>query len=342
MSIQKSIPLQEAIKLFKFEAIKTNTNLLGNSANMIYEIEQNDEHFILRITHKPAKHIQSYEGEIDFINYLHDNGVGVSRPISSVNNRFVEHINIDNSCFLVSAFEKAQGKIPDTKNNKIWNKSLFYKWGNTMGQMHSLAKEYKIKDISMKRKEWNEDIYFTNQYSLPQEEAEVIRKWKGIIEKLELLPKDKSSYGIIHNDFHHHNFFVSDGNITVFDFDDCLYHWFAYDITIALYHAVHSIPKTETQNRINFAHQFVESFLNGYLKENIIDDFWIKNIPLFLDYRRICSFMFFWNLWSFENINEVQKKYLLEMKRDIENDNPVINIDINKIITKTTNSNLLK
>lgn len=334
MSIKESILLEEAIKLFKFEASKTNTNLLGNSANMIYEIEQNDECYILRITQKSAKYIPSYEGEIDFINYLADNGVKVSKAIPSINDKFVEHVNMDNLCFLVSAFEKAKGKIPDTKDSIVWNESLFYNWGKTMGQMHALAKEYEVKDMSMKRKEWNKDIYFTSQYSLPSEETKVIRKWKDIIEKLDLLPKNKNSYGIVHYDFHHHNFFVNDGDITVFDFDDCLYHWFAYDITIALYHAVYSIPKTATQKRIVFVQQFTKSFLDGYLSENIIDDFWIKTIPLFLSYRRICSFMFFSKLWGFDGINEWQRKYLLEMKHDIENDVPVINIDINKILKR--------
>lgn len=334
MNTQQSILLKEAIKLFEFEDIKTNTNLLGNSANMIYEIEQNDERYILRITQKPAKYIPSYEGEIDWVNYLADNGVRVSRAISSVNNRYVEHIHNDNSCFLVSAFEKADGKIPDTKDNEVWNESLFYKWGQSMGQMHALAKEYTVKDISMKRKEWNEDIYFTSEYSLPDEETKVIKKWNAIIEQLESLPKDKDSYGIIHYDFHQHNFFVNNDDITVFDFDDCLYHWFTCDITIALYHAVYSIPKTEPQKRIDFAQQFTSSFFRGYLEENIIDDFWIKSIPLFLSYRRICSFMFFSKLWNSENINEWQKKYLQEMKHNIENDIPVINIDFNNVLKR--------
>lgn len=334
MSTKQSSILKEAIKLFEFETNKTNVNLLGNSANMIYEIERNDKYYILRITQKPDTYVPSYEGEIDWVNFLANNSVSVSKAISSVNNKFVESINIDNSCFLVSVFEKAKGKMPDTKDTKEWNESLFYKWGQTMGQMHALAKQYTVKDILMKRKEWNEDIYFSSEYSLPLEETKVIEKWNSIVEQLESLPKDKNSYGIIHYDFHQYNFFVSDGSITVFDFDDCLYHWFACDITIALYHAVYSIPKNETQKRVNFAHQFIESFLKGYLKENNFDGYWIENIPLFLDYRRICSFMFFSKLWDSENINEWQKKYLQEMKYNIENDIPVIDIDFNRIVEK--------
>lgn len=333
MSKTQSVVLSEAIKQFNFQANKTNANLLGNSANMVYEVEQNGKFYILRITQGSAKYVPAYEGEIDWVNYLADNGVNVSKAISSINNKFVECVNVDNSCYLVSAFEKAKGKMPNTKDTNEWNESLFYIWGQTMGQMHALSKKYTVNDISMKRKEWIEDIYFASEYSLPIEEKKVINKWNSIVDKLKSLPKDKNSYGIIHYDFHQFNFFINDGNITVFDFDDCLYHWFTCDIAIALYHALDSLPKTETQNRINFAYQFMRSFLNGYLSENKIDNYWIEKIPLFLDYRKICSFMFVLKLWSSTDINESQQKYIQEMKYNIENDIPVIAIDFKSLHT---------
>ncbi len=334
MSTALSKVLNESMKLFGFQANKTNINILGNSANIIYEIEQNGRYYIIRITQKSDTYLPSYEGEIDWINFLADNGVNVSKAISSVSNKFVESTNVDNSCFLVSVFEKAKGKMPDTKVTDEWNESLFYNWGKTMGQMHALAEEYSVKEIAMKRKEWNEDIYFTSEYSLPLKEKKVIEKWNSIIDKLESLPKDKDSYGIIHYDFHQYNFFVNDGSITVFDFDDCLYNWFACDVAVSLYNAVYSIPKNEIQKRIDFAHLFIKLFLKGYLTENTIDSHWIGKIPLFLHYRRICSFMFFSKLWSTENKSERQTKYLQEMKDDIENDIPVIDIDFNHIIEK--------
>jgi len=43
---------------------------------------------------------------------------------------------------------------------------------------------------------------------------------------------------LIHTDVHAGNFFVDDGRITVFDFDDSSYQWFASDIAIALYYTI--------------------------------------------------------------------------------------------------------
>ena len=48
-------------------------------------------------------------------------------------------------------------------------------------------------------------------------------------------PKIADSYGLIHNDFNDGNFTVDydNGDITVFDFDDCCYFWFMYDLACA-------------------------------------------------------------------------------------------------------------
>ena len=53
---------------------------------------------------------------------------------------------------------------------------------------------------------------------------------------LDSLPKDDDCYGLIHADIHQGNFFVDENdNITIFDFDDCHYHWFAYDLAVPLF-----------------------------------------------------------------------------------------------------------
>ncbi|WP_146005385.1 phosphotransferase enzyme family protein [Haloimpatiens massiliensis] len=226
--------------------------------------------------------------------------------------------------YLISIFEKAQGHAPLINSREEWNSTLFHNWGQTMGQIHALSKEYKF----TKRKQWNEDIYFTGEYSISIADKKVLDVWNKIVSKLKALPKDKDSYGLIHNDFHQYNFFINkDNKLTVFDFDDCLYSWFIYDIAIAFYHVVACVPANELQNQINFAWSFIGAFLQGYTKENVIDSYWIEKIPLFLEYRRLCSYMFFVKMWSQENIEPWQKEYLERMKYNIENEIPYIEMD---------------
>jgi len=62
----------------------------------------------------------------------------VSKAISSINNKVVEAIKCSNLCYIISIFKKAVGHMPIMNNTDEWNDVLFYKWGQTMGQMHAL------------------------------------------------------------------------------------------------------------------------------------------------------------------------------------------------------------
>ena len=329
-----NIILDEVSKLYQLDMDKGGFSPIGNSANLIYEFQHKGEYFILRITEKDIEHLANYEAELDFINYLAENKVSVSKAITSVNSKLVEFVKDSNSCYIISVFEKAAGHMPVINDAEEWNDKLFYKWGQTMGQMHALSKGYKLNNKSINRKQWNEDIYFTNEYIT--EDESIADKWNKIINEISLLPKDEKSYGLIHYDFHQYNFFINKDDISVFDFDDCLYHWFICDIAIAFYHAVACVPVSEPKRRIDFARDFIEAFLKGYLKENLIEDYWIEKIPLFLEYRRICSYMFFAKMWDNQNIEPKQKEALERMRCNIVNEIPYIEIDFRILKEKLT------
>ncbi|GAA3400622.1 hypothetical protein GCM10020370_05610 [Paenibacillus hodogayensis] len=87
--------------------------------------------------------------------------------------------------------------------------------------------------------------------------------------------------------------------ITVFDFDDSIYGWFSLDIAIAAAHAVWwGAPKDDRQSKNEFATKFLNEFLEGYFKSNHLTDYWIKQIPMFMDYRNICSFFWWLSNWD--------------------------------------------
>jgi Ser/Thr protein kinase RdoA (MazF antagonist) len=124
------------------------------------------------------------------------------------------------------------------------------------------------------------------------------------------LPKDEDYYGLIHNDMHQWNFLLDGDKINVFDFDDSLYGWFALDIGIALYHGLWWGRKDDAGN--DFTRSIIENFLKGYQSANHLNDFWIGKIPLFMKFRQICKFSWFFDP---ENIDGHQKERI----RNIEN-----------------------
>lgn len=107
--------------------------------------------------------------------------------------------------------------------------------------------------------------------------------------------------------------------ITVFDFDDCIYHWYICDIAIAFYHALQTVSIGNMNEYIKFGEKFIKSFL----KENHIEEKWIGKIPLFLEYRRICSYIFILKMWKGKKIDIEQEEYLRNMRYNIVNRVPI-------------------
>lgn len=323
--------LNEIFRLFKLNILEVNINEIGNSTNLIYDLQDENNAYILRISKQPFYNLSQYEAEMDYVNYLFYMKVNVSKIIPSINNKLVEVIYDNNECHFVSVFEKAKGHLLRVDNINEWNESLFYKWGKTMGKIHCLTKNYNPKEGIVPRKQWNEDLNFKGEYAFTEKDCIIYNVWTEIIKEMNTFPKDKGSYGLIHNDFHHYNFFIYDGEIIVFDFDDCLYHWYVCDIAIAIYHSLQTIPINSVQERREFGVKFIESFLKGYLEENKIEEKWIDKIPLFLEYRRICSYNFILKLWRKNQLNDHQKEYLKNMRYDIENRVPYIDINFKEL-----------
>jgi Ser/Thr protein kinase RdoA (MazF antagonist) len=189
--------------------------------SFIYKFDRDGTGYILRISHSFRKSEALIQGEVDWINHLARGGVSVSRAVPSQNGRLVEVIDDgQGGQFLVTAFVEAAGQQPWVAG---WSTTRYETYGELLGKMHALAVDYQPVP-AWKRPEWDVDATnFIEQY-LPASEVIAHREYKSLLEHIHSLPKDKSSYGLIHQDAHQNNFFMDEsGAITLFDFDDCVY-----------------------------------------------------------------------------------------------------------------------
>jgi Ser/Thr protein kinase RdoA (MazF antagonist) len=157
---------------------------------------------------------------------------------------------------------------------------LLQEWGSLVGKMHNATKDYEPSRSISKRVEWNEEEYHQNIQNLAKpEHGKIFIEYKRINSLLENLSKDRDSYGLIHADLHTGNFHVDrDEKIMFFDFDDCLYSWFIYDIVVFIWAMDRfEISKEHLINQIRL----------GYDKFNTLDDKWFDLIDEFYDYRVI-------------------------------------------------------
>jgi Ser/Thr protein kinase RdoA (MazF antagonist) len=263
----------------RFGIAPENCKLLDGFESFIYIYTREDRDYILRVGHNRRRSPDLIRGEVDWINFLAAGGAGVARAVSSLNGELVEEILDDrDGRFLATAFVKAPGGPVWEMGG--WTGDLIEQYGKLLGRIHALSKTYTPGDPAWRRQTWVED---QNKMNLPLLDPAVDERFTEIIAYIETLPRDKESYGMIHQDAHAGNFFVDEnGRITLFDFDDCVYGHFAYDLAMVLFYVV-----TNREDAAEFAPGFWQTFMRGYAAENDLDPAWQREIPHFMKLREI-------------------------------------------------------
>jgi Ser/Thr protein kinase RdoA (MazF antagonist) len=267
--------------LDRFSIDQDQVRLLDGFESFIYEYSRPEGEFILRIGHSLRRTKGLILGEVDWINYLAAGGAGVAKAVPSTAGGLVEFIDDgQGESFMATAFEKAVGGPP---TSDLWNQNLFNSWGRLLGRIHSLTKDYQPSNPAWRREAWDSPGNMLVETWLPPTEKLILGKFHNLMDHFAVLPKDGDSYGLIHQDAHAGNFYVDgDYNITLFDFDDCVYSWFIYDIAMVLFYGLMG-------NETDYSHieHFTSHFLHGYSQENTLDPKWLAEIPHFLKLREI-------------------------------------------------------
>lgn len=294
---------------------------ISSSCNEVYRFTKNNQPYILRLSEKPSAYVDKIKAEVDWVYYLAQNGVHTSLPIKTTDQQLVAVFREQEQCFIVTAFHMASGRFFDKNNLHLWGPAIFNKWGETMGRMHLLTKSYQAADVAVKRDEWQR-WNIVNPHLNQGRYQILLEKLRSLENRIASLPKDSQSYGLIHNDFHPYNFHIHNDEITVFDFDDSIYGWYALDIAIAATHAVWwGSPADDRKPKNKFAKRFLDEFLRGYFKQNHLDTYWVQQIPMFMDYRNICSYFWWLNGWDGDecHLSEFQQTAMIQAIHLIQN-----------------------
>lgn len=259
--------------------------LLDGFESFIYEFNRPDGDFILRIGHSSRRTPNMIRGEVDWINTLVDGGVTVARAVLSKAGNLIEPVDdLHGGQFLCTAFIKARGRIAEKEQI---NDTLFRKYGQLIGRMHSISKTYAPGNPAWKRYEWDDPENNTPDRQIPKEENLIRQNYETLWEYLRKLPRDVEGYGMIHQDAHLANLFVDENyTLTLFDFDDCVYGHFIYDIAMVLFY----VSMWGREDTTRFTRRFMPVFLQGYSECNRLDSKWLKELPYFLKLREIDLF----------------------------------------------------
>ncbi|MDQ6423123.1 phosphotransferase [Paenibacillus sp. LHD-117] len=307
----------------RFGVVPERVKDLGGFESYVYEYTANGADRILKITHQLRRTENTLMGELDFVNYLADGGVPVARAVASEAGRYAE--TLDNG-FLAYAFEKAPGKLAGADD---WNDALFEQWGRCTGRMHALTKAYVPSDPAYRRASWREDDMLNVADGLAGQTL-IIENAEALIRRISSLPETKDGYGLIHNDLHQKNFFVDNGRMTAFDFDDTAYNYFVNDIAMPLYYALW-LPPVAPDDRNAFAKRFMGNFMNGYAKENTLGSEWFRHIHDFMILRHVILYVIYSNILDAKDLSPKEQQLMHRFKHDIENCGPLVELDLERL-----------
>jgi len=229
------------------------------------QLHQKNKKYVVRLR-KRVSNKEMLNAEVEWVNYLHVNGVKVHQQVKSLQGHFVEEL--DNNIFC-TATVMAEGGWTIGERLKFWDTPLFEELGQMSGKMHTLSAKYS----GLPRKHLLEEDFLDASVLSTDKSHDwtlLLQRHSELISWLKSLPKTSSCYGIIHGDINRGNFFVDDnGSMTLFDFDDCCTAWYGYDIASTIYYAV-----LDSSNGIylepmskEYTENFVNHFLKGYQEE---------------------------------------------------------------------------
>lgn len=278
---------------------------ISDSTNQVYSFSESGNRRYLRLTSSRDRTKKQIEAELDFIAYLQRGGVNAMRPVVSSAGRLVEEINSADDILLATVFEEAVGERFRYEFANF-NKDHFKICGRTLGRIHALSKDY-VPSVAVRRFAWDEDNQLLEAPRfLPASEKIVWRAYDELKEGLQSYPKSVQTYGLIHGDFGATNYRCLYDRLNIFDFDDCCYHWFVYDLAVTIY--PHGWRKEGLQ--------LLEWLLEGYA-ENMRLDVALTDITMFCQWRLIYMFLSYARKWGFDNLSEQQAKWFAQKRENI-------------------------
>jgi len=313
------IILKQAGKAFGID--EGDIQELGGFESYIYEFQRGEESGILRIAHSIRRTSDQIRGELDWINYLKAGGASVAGALISQNGKWVEEIEDGNGgYFLANAFEKAAGKPRKGK----WTEAQLLEYGRQIGLMHKLTRNYQPGDPNWKRPEWDDPIHLEVDQFIPARDFLIKQIYRDLVKRTQNLPRDNSSYGLIHQDAHQGNFFIDDaGRITLFDFDDSSYSWFVEDIALVLFYAVMG-----QEDPASFTDNFLSGFLPGYFSEYDLGQEWFREIPYFMKRREIDLYAVIHRSFDVDDLDDPWCSWYLDGRKErLEKGIPYLDFD---------------
>ena len=250
--------------------------LLSHGLNDSYLVASNGDRYVLRIYRPNWRTGDEISFELDYIQHLRDNLVGVSYPLPDTKGNLAIPYTLNGTATWAALFTFASGDEP--KMNIADSRHM----GVAAGKLHRVSDTFIPQNDRF-------TLDIPHLLEEPVQALEAILKnyttEQGIISSAARLLtkqinelKPQLDWGACHGDLHDWNAHISKaGEVTLFDFDCCGFGWRAYDIAVFRW-AIRKEPNAEA---------LWQAFLEGYTSERALNNADLEAVPIFTAIRDI-------------------------------------------------------
>ncbi len=282
--------LEQAKQLYALMGYEI-TQVAGHEGgrNLVYVCNQEGENkYVLRISTLGDRKETDYLAETEFVRYLAENGAPVADVIPSANGKLVEGTEAEGKMCFISLFAYVKGMLISENGYRYREgvplEEYFYNTGKALGAIHRLSKIFQPTYRRMSYFEKYNKEYIDKL--IPNTYAELKQ---AMFERLDLfgeLPTGEDCFGLVHFDFSDGNYHIdmSTGDITAYDFDNCMYCWYMFDLANLWTHGVGWCQFEENaEKRMEYMGHYFDTVLKGYRSETEISEELLRQLPLFID-----------------------------------------------------------
>ncbi len=206
----------------------------------------------------------------------------VCQPFTSSKNKPIEEFEVNGDKYRATLFRRAEGKVLWANE---WNNRYFYNVGRSLGLLHKASADGNAQGFHYKRCHWFEKAtYQFENFGLPSDVLGIMNETKAQVKAIAQTP---AIYGMIHGDYWPGNYFTDGDNTWVFDFDDCSYGYFIYDIATPLTSWIQDplfMPDVKRHDLL-YKSGMLDEFKRGYCENyQLPSEIWDK-LELFLKMR---------------------------------------------------------
>ena len=289
------------------------------SQNYVYKVSDDDGCRIVRICKGRYRSASEVAAELEWIKYLADDGIKACQPILSNEGKLYHACEIEGKSTIVTVFEHAPG-VPMDRN--LADEATFEKLGHLTGQMHAIASEHSNNGEFINRPLWKESRLLNQDFTECGDllSEDFLASVGELVVDITAIEKTSENFGMVHGDIHFVNLFEDNGDLWIYDFDNCEYGHFVQDLATILWDSIYckELNKFADDGLNDRIRPLWKALLKGYAETSPMKELHLEHLEKFFLLREAIIYVHFHMTLNLSEAPESFHQGLDVMRRNVE------------------------